>query len=351
MLNLVHGGDIYSTKPKIDLSANINPLGMPQSVIDAVKMSLNQCHNYPDPLCRELTLALSVSEGINKDWIICGNGAADIIFRLVYAVKPTKALILAPTFAEYEQALIAERCSLVYHKLKYEDKFMVTENLLEDINENIDMLFICNPNNPTGQIVPKDLMVKILNKCREKGVLLIVDECFNDFLEEPEENTMRDYIESYDNLFILKAFTKMYAMAGLRLGYGMCSNKKIRDGIFQCGQPWSVSIPAQAAGIQALKESDYPEKTRAFIRKEKEYLTRELNRLHIEVIGSKANYIFFKADGMKNLKDDLQKRGILIRSCSNYHELTGDYYRIAIKTYEESTIFIRELEEIIQCQV
>lgn len=351
MLNLVHGGDIYSTKPKIDLSANINPLGMPQSVIDAVKMSLNQCQNYPDPLCRDLTLELSKSEGINKDWIICGNGAADIIFRLVYAVKPTKALILAPTFAEYEQALIAEGCSLLYHKLKYKDKFMVTENLLEDINENIDMLFICNPNNPTGQIVPKDLMIKILNKCREKGVLLIVDECFNDFLEESEENTMRDYLKSYENLFILRAFTKMYAMAGLRLGYGMSSNTKIREGIFRCGQPWSVSIPAQAAGIQALKESDYPEKTRAFIRKEKEYLIKELERLHMEVIGSKANYIFFKSDGMKNLKDDLQKRGILIRSCSNYHELTGDYYRIAVKTHEESFIFIRELEEIIQCQV
>lgn len=351
MLNLVHGGDIYSNKPKIDLSANINPLGMPQSVIDAVKISLNQCQNYPDPLCRELTYALSISERIHKDWIICGNGAADVIFRLVYAAKPKKALILAPTFAEYEQALRAEGCSVVYHRLKYEDKFKVTESLLDDINESMDMLFICNPNNPTGQIVPKELMIRILDKCREKDVLLIIDECFNDFLDESEENTMKDYLESYDNLFILKAFTKMYAMPGLRLGYGMTSNSKIRDGIFQCGQPWSVSIPAQAAGLQALKESDYPEKTRAFIRRERTYLINELERLHMEVIGSMANYIFFKAGGIRNLKDEMQQRGILIRSCSNYHELNEEYYRIAVKTHEESLVFIKELEEILSCQM
>lgn len=351
MLNLVHGGDIYSDKPKIDLSANINPLGMPQSVMDAAKMSLNKCQNYPDPLCRKLTYALSIDEGIDKDWIICGNGAADIIFRLVYAEKPKKALILAPTFAEYEQALEAEGCSVVYHRLKYEDKFMVTERILDDINEDIDMLFICNPNNPTGQVVSKNLMIKILNKCREKDVLLIIDECFNDFLDESKEITMKDYLASYDNLFIIKAFTKMYAMPGLRLGYGMNSNKEIRDGMFRCGQPWSVSIPAQAAGVQALKEADYPEKTRDFVRKEKAYLIGELGRFHIEVIGSRANYIFFKTDGVKNLKDEMQKRGILIRSCNNYHELTEEYYRIAIKTHEENAFFIKELEGILLCQM
>ncbi len=271
MIN-VHGGDIYTHKGVIDFSANINPLGTVPSVLKAAKESLENIGNYPDTQCRALRQALSEKENIDKENIICGNGAADLIFNLVLAAKPKKALLVTPSFAEYEQALSLTETEIQFYKLKEANGFKLEEDYLEYLSTDIDMVFLCTPNNPTGKTIEPRLLERIISKCEENHILLVLDECFNDFLDQPEVYSMKDKVQIYKCIFILKAFTKMYAMAGLRLGYGLCSNKALLEQMERLRQPWSVSIPAQAAGVAALAEVDLPRKTRKYIQVERERL-------------------------------------------------------------------------------
>ena len=358
MKKLIHGGDIYSAKellgrlknpPSIlDFSANINPLGLPEGVKQAIRDSAGSFDIYPDPLCRELVSALSVHEGVPREWILCGNGAADVIYRTVYAVRPNKAMVLAPTFAEYEEALNAAGCKVVHYELRAEDGFQAGNGLLDALDESLDMLFLCNPNNPTGQLIEKDFLLKILRRCKKLGILLFMDECFNDFLEDPQEYTTKEYLKAFDNLIILKAFTKIYAMAGLRLGHCISANTGLLKKLREAGQPWGVSAPAQVAGTRALEEKIYLSKTKKLIREEREYLIPELTGLGITVIASNANYIFIKDDGTRSkpLHEMLFEKGILIRNCDNYKGLVPGYYRICIRKHEENITLIGVLKMI-----
>ena len=353
MIKLVHGGDIYSAKERIegeiiDFSANINPLGLPQSVKEALGNAMDAFSHYPDPICRELVKELAESEQVRQEHILCGNGAADLIFRAVWAMRPRSALIAVPTFSEYEQALTACGCKVDYFELKAENGFQLTEELLEHIQPQTDIVFLCNPNNPTGQLTEQKLLERILARCASCGALLVVDECFRDFLDEPMQNSMNGWVESFPNLMILRAFTKHYAMAGLRLGYCLCSNPPLLERMTQCGQPWSVSVPAQIAGLAALQDRDYLERSRELITQERRYLKESFMRLQIPVIGSQANYIFFYLPEIPELQQELEKSGILIRSCDNYRGLERGYYRIAVRTHAENERLVAALEAVLQ---
>lgn len=355
---LIHGGDIYSARerlsrlenpPKIlDFSANINPLGLPDGVKQAIRDSVDTFDIYPDPLCRELVSGLSSHEGVPKEWILCGNGAADLIYRTVYAVRPKKAMVLAPTFAEYEEALNAVCCEVVHYELHEKDGFQIREGLLDALDEELDMLFLCNPNNPTGQMVTKEFLLKAVRRCKPLGILLFVDECFNEFLEEPEAYTAKEFLKIFDNLMILKAFTKIYAMAGIRLGHCISANTTLLRRIREAGQPWSVSAPAQAAGIRAMEEKRYLDETKELIRKERDYLVPRLKELGIKVIAANANYIFVKDSrrAARPLHEMLFDRGILIRNCDNYNGLGPGYYRICVKKHEENVKLIEAIKEM-----
>jgi len=349
-MSLIHGGDITGYimqygKPPLDFSANINPFGIPHGVKAAVAAAIENADAYPDPLCRKLVNAISQFEGVPSDCIFCGNGAADIIFRIALALKPRLALIAAPTFAEYEQAADTVGCKIKLHHLKAENDFMLTNSIIEQIDSNTDIVFICNPNNPTGQTADVELVKAIADKCRECAAVLVLDECFADFLDEPLKYTFKPYLNGYGNLIILKAFTKLYGMAGIRLGYCLCSNIDITQQLKKAGQPWAVSSLAQAAGIAALKENDYVKTTRELIKAERKYLYESFCKLGIKVIGSQANYIFFKTDA-EDLDSILKDYGILIRSCSNYHGLDNTYYRIAVRTHGENQQLIAAIKHI-----
>ena len=345
---LVHGGDVYSLEGVLDFSANINPLGLPDGVLDAVSNSISQCDQYPDPLCRELRSAISEKEEIPLEFIRCGNGAADLIFRSVWAVKPKKALVLAPSFAEYEQALSSAGVEIVRHILKDEEDYQVTDRVLEELTPEIEMAFFCNPNNPTGHVIEPSLLNRILEQCRKNGTVLVLDECFQDFLEEKDRYSLLDKIEDYPNLFILKAFTKIYAIPGLRLGYCFSSNSELLERLDRCGQPWSVSLPAQVAGVAALQEENtYCERTNALISREKMYLMENLENLGIRVVGSKANYLFFQVAGVHDLKERLLEKKIMVRSCGNYPGLDSSWYRAAIRQHGENERLISALQEVL----
>lgn len=347
-MQLTHGGDIYSkrnipeNKRLIDFSANINPFGMPDSVKKAITDNMDAFSSYPDPLCRELTSEISKCENIAVEYIFCGNGAADIIYRLASAIKPKKTLVTAPTFSEYEEAVKTVGSSILYHYLHEEDGFCLNQDLLDKITPDIDIVFLCNPNNPTGVPIEKEILLKVAARCKVNKTILVVDECFNDFLENSEAYSIVDRSNDFDNIIILKAFTKIYAMAGIRLGYAICSNREIIDRLYSAGQPWNVSVVAQKCGVAALKEQEYVRCTRKLVKKNRDYLMSQLRALGLGVFDSKANYILFKCQNPL-LQVELEKYGILIRSCSNYIGLGDTFFRIAVKSEEDNECLIESL--------
>lgn len=246
-MELSHGGDWAGFQEKygklpLDFSASTTPLPMTEGMRAAVLRSLDRADRYPDPLCRELTAALGKKHGLPRSHILCGAGAADLLFRLVQAKRPRRALIVEPAFSGYEEALQAVNCRVERFFVQKQDGFMLTEDLLPCIKPGLEMLFLCSPNNPTGRTVPPELMGKIRERCRQRGTLLVLDACFENFLPGPPQT----------GPFVLRSFTKWYPMAGLRLGYAVCSDAELLEEMRRQGPPWTVSAPAQAAELSAL---------------------------------------------------------------------------------------------------
>lgn len=339
----IHGGDVYRRPGILDFSANCNPFGTPSGVIKAGAEAMGKICCYPDVEYQRLRQALVEEEEVPGNWIICGNGAADLIFSLVLARKPKKALLAAPSFAEYSQALKALGCEIQYHYLKEEEGFRPGEDFIEAVTEETQLVFFCNPNNPTGTASSKEYVYRLAQQCRRKQVFLAVDECFNDFLEKPEDYSMKSYLDQFPGMLLLKAFTKKYAMAGIRLGYGLCSNQEILEEMRAVMQPWSVSLVAQEAGIAALREKEYVRTTLAKIRGERNFLMENMRKLGYFLFDSQANYIFFK--GPSGLEKFCLDRNISIRDCSNYEGLGRGYYRVAVRTREENQKLLQVLQE------
>ena len=340
-----HGGEIYERHYRLDYSVNVNCMGTPPSVIEAAAKGAALSAQYPDVNCRELRTALASFLNVKENQIVFGNGAADVIFSAMLARKPEKVLVPAPTFAEYEQAARVVDACMTYYILKEENDFLIDKGFLNALTPDVDMAFLCNPNNPTGYAVEKKDLLAILEQCEKNDIFLVVDECFNEFLENPGAYSLLGELENHKNLMILKAFTKTYAMAGLRLGYGLCASETFMKKMAECNQPWAVSIPAQFAGAAALKETEYVAESMKLLRKESIFLKSELKRLGFRVFDSQANYIFFKA--APDLKQACGERGILIRDCSNYIGLAPGYFRICVKKHQENLELVRVLEEIV----
>lgn len=350
MQTLTHGGDWAGYREQfghdaLDFSANVSPLGLPQGIADAIAAALPTADRYPDPLCRALRTKLAASEQLPAGQILCGNGAADLIFRLVFAAKPRRALVTAPTFAEYAAALETAGCTVQRHFLRQEEDFAVTEAMLDAIDESIDMVFLCQPNNPTGQLTPPDLVRRLLQRCRACGALLVVDECFLDFLPGHAQLTAKPLLAG-GNLLILKAFTKLYGMAGVRLGYCLCADTALLDRMRAAGQPWAVSSLAQAAGLAALDETAYVEQVRTLIAQQRPVLAAGLRALGLRVLDSSANYLLFRAP--ETLGEALRQKGVVLRSCANYPGLDAGWYRTAVRTAPENQKLLTILAEVLQ---
>lgn len=331
----VHGGDIYSADYSYDFSTSISPLGMPEGVRAAYLEAAGTIAQYPDVRCRRLKAAISGGLSVPKDWIVCSGGAAELIYAVAYAVRPGKALLVAPSFIEYEKALRLSGCGEIRTYLcREENGFLIGEDLLDQITDDLDLFYLCNPNNPTGVLVPFELMLEIVDRCRQKKVLLVLDECYVGLLRHPKQVTMIRRLEGNEFLFILNAFTKMYAMPGVRLGFGLCCNRPLLEKVRNCMQPWNVSTAAQACGLAALQDQAYVRRVRDVIVEEMEYLQSSFDRMGIEWYGSSANFMFFR--GPVDLFDRCAREGILIRDCSNYRGLEPGYFRVACKGRREN---------------
>lgn len=345
-----HGGDWagyeteYGSLP-LDFSANVSPLGLPDGVREAAVQALQEADRYPDPLCRMLRARLAERHGIPAAQIVCGNGAADLIFRICRGLRPKKAVLTAPDFGEYEQALREENCEIRSVIRKESEDFLLHWEALEENIRGAELLFLSNPNNPTGLVAERGEMRKILRLCRDEHCVPVIDECFLDFTEFSDLESLIPDLGQHPELVILRAFTKTYAMAGLRLGYALCGSAAFAERLQSAGQPWPVSNVAQAAGIAALQDEDYVNRLHVLLSAERPRMIRELTALGLRVISGEANYLLFCCED-EALREKLRRRGILIRDCRNYNGLSEGWYRIAIRTEAENKRLLQALREV-----
>ena len=344
-----HGGDIRTAQAAyggevLDFSANLNPLGLPAPVRQAAARA--DCAPYPDPLCRDLRRAIAAHDGVEEDQVVCGNGAADLIFRLAFALRPQKALVTAPTFSEYEGALTCVGCQVARYPLDQNQNFDLDGGFVGAIGPDVDLVFLCTPNNPTGRLIDGNLLLEIARRCRDVGAVLAVDECFLPLAAGGPG--LAPWLAEYPALVLLRAFTKSYAMAGLRLGYCLTANGDLREALDRIAQPWSVSAPAQAAGVAALTCCPHwAAAGRALVEEARPGLAAGLTAAGCTVVPGQANYLLFRLPGVADLKEKLLGRGVLIRSCANYHGLGPDWYRVCVKGETENRRLLAALREVL----
>ena len=342
MRRFQHGGDVYGNPGAIDFSASLNPAGMPPSARQALVDHVDAFEHYPDPLCRELTAAIARFEGVAESWVVPTAGATDAFARLCAALHPREALVCAPGYSGYEQALEQCGCAVRRHFLRAEEGFLVTERLADSLDHALDLVFIANPNNPTGRCVAPSVLRACLELAQGLGIVVVLDECFIDLSEGQRSNGL---LEEFDNLVIVKALTKTFALAGLRVGYALSADQELVQRLGQAGQPWAVSVPAQLAGVASLTDKTYLPRSLELIRRERERLIAALTSHGLSVVPSDTNYLLFQ--GPVGLAERLLDQGVLIRSCDNFDGLGELWYRIAVRTERENAQLIAALEEVL----
>lgn len=385
-----HGGDIYAGRVQTDFSANINFRGMPASVQAAAERAVSASVHYPDPECRTLRAALAKRENtllvqtepekrlrpenedaagrpaagssepakpqnimstqITAEQIICGNGAAELMFALAAARKPRRALLAVPSFFEYEQALTAFDCETEHFVLRKEQDFALDDAfqaaLQGESGAACDIVVLGNPNNPNGRLIDAALLEKLICLCREREILLVLDESFFDFLDaEAAKRTFSGVreVQSCPQIFVMKSFTKMYGMPGLRFGYGICSDRGLLERMREVLQPWNVSVPAQAAGCAAAGELEFARTTARQISANRGQLRQWMEEAGYRVFHSDANFLLF--EGPESLQEYCRSRGFLIRDCSNYPGLQKGFFRVCVRGEEENAALMQVLRD------
>lgn len=333
--NYTHGGDVYRNPIEYDFSINVNPLGMPLASIQAAHEGVVLTGRYPDYKAEQLCHAIAKAKQIPADRIIPGNGAAELLYALGQTT-PGKALTLAPTFTGYAEAVAAGGGELTYASDEQE--------LLAKLDDSIRLVFLCNPNNPTGTLLTREQILRVLAKAEAMQAYVCVDECFLPFLEEEASHSMLPYLTKHTRLLVLRAFTKIYCMAGLRLGYLACGDTELQSRIRAKLQPWNTSIPAQMAGIAALSDTEYLAKTRENLQAERAYLVPRLRELVAEVYDGYGNFLLFRDE--PDLKERMLEVGVLIRACGDFEGLDDTYFRIGIRSHSENQEFIRRLARV-----
>ncbi|UNC92488.1 threonine-phosphate decarboxylase CobD [Candidatus Contubernalis alkaliaceticus] len=359
MTNRIHGGDVekmgkklgLSKEELIDFSANINPLGPSSKAVGKIKESLWQIINYPDPECWELREALKKFYPLNNENLIFGNGASELIFILMKVLQPCNVLIPAPTFIEYQFAAMSVGSEVHFLKLNKEDEFSFPLEQLKKQAVKNDVLFLCNPNNPTGTLWDREQVREIVDIAQRNNLFMVLDEAFMDFLKDEKKYSFLFEKEYLDNVFILRSMTKFFAIPGLRLGWGVGPGEIIKK-MHLAKDPWNVNSLAQTAGKESLLDEEYIQKSRKYVDIEKEYLYQELKKIKgLKPYCPSVNYIFVQLT-QKNLtsgglRETLAQKGVLIRDCSNYPNLDSHFIRVAVRKREENRNLVRALQEVI----
>ena len=353
-----HGGNIYAKAPEVnggkwlDFSANINPLGLAPEVKQVIAENIDGIIHYPDPQARALKAALSKHYQVPEEELLLGNGAAELFYLLVHMVRPKRVGIPVPSFGEYQRAAEAVGAELVFLPLPEGADFAPDIRQWQQNIENVDCIFIGNPNNPTGKLIPRAQLAAYLPFCETRGIWTVVDESFLDFLPDEKKYSVRDLTRQYKHLLVVRSLTKFYAMPGLRLGFASAHPDLVKR-LEQGKDVWNVNNLAQAAGVAALGLKEYHKKSREFVRGEKDWLYARLCSIGgLNPIEPSVNFIMVNVADTgftsSELTARMRRQGILVRDCANYTGLEGrQYIRVAVRSRAENEQMLKALEAVV----
>ncbi|VBB06827.1 aminotransferases class-i pyridoxal-phosphate attachment site [Lucifera butyrica] len=352
-----HGGNLYNAARKtgrsvedwLDFSANINPLGLAGCISQVLVQSIPRIIHYPDPDAFELKRILSRRYGVEEACITAGNGAVELLYILCHVLKPRRVLIPAPSFGEYERAARAAGAEINYILLKDADGFLLTAASVIEKLPGTDMVFIGNPNNPTGTILTNRVLEEIIEAAGKTGTVVVLDESFIDFLPDDAPFTCRSLLSRYPNLVILHSLTKFYAIPGLRLGFSLTS-PDLAQKLHAAKDPWNVNSLAQAAGIAALEDEEYGRRSRSLVQQANKSMYEGLQKIAgFKPFPPAVNYILVHTGNRRTaveMQQSLLAYGILIRDCSNYPGLSPAYIRVAVKRPAQNQVLLDTLQNI-----
>jgi threonine-phosphate decarboxylase len=348
-----HGGNIFAVartlgkgpEEILDFSASINPLGMAPAVPAALAASLDRLLHYPDKNATELREALAAYHDIHAREITVANGSTELIHLLPRVVRGKRGLIVAPAFAEYALALKRAGWEVDYFLLDAENGFTLSVAALQEkMKEGYDLLFICNPGNPTGKLISQGDIALIVELCRRSRTFLVLDEAFIDFFEY---ESAKHFVRRSSGAILLRSMTKFFAIPGLRLGYAIGS-PEIIEALASFQDPWSVNTAAQVAGIASLADVQYRQRTRDYVERERLRMVTALCRLRqVRLFKSQANFLLvqiLEGPTAPELRSMLMEKGILIRDCSNFVGLDNTFFRVAVRLQEENDRLLEEIQ-------
>ncbi len=347
-VKMAHGGDCYTHVIDLDFSVNLNPLGIPEAVSESLRASCTRADRYPDLSAGKLREDIAAFFDLRQENVLAGNGASELLMAAVHALRPEKAVLPVPSFSGYAHVLKAVNCPAVCHETQPENAFQPEEDILAELTADTDLLILTNPGNPAGGYLEEKTLERILDRCEEQDITVILDECFMELSDAPERRSMCRRLKNRPKLLLLRAFTKSFAIPAVRLGYFLSADTGLLSRIAAQLPEWNVSLQAQEAGCAALRTRGWLERARDLIRKERAFLVRELEKLGFAALPSDAGYLVFRDEKKRDIDwyRELLKKKILIRDCADYRGMPRRFWRIAVKKHEENEALLAAMKEI-----
>ena len=356
-----HGSDlekieeIYHIKKEdiTSFSANVNPLGISPLLRDTLAKHVDAITSYPDREYTQLRKSICAYTGANFENIIVGNGSTELISLFIQTTHPKKALILGPTYSEYEREISLEGGHTLYYPLKEENNFqMDVEDFCRQLNDSLDLLVLCNPNNPTSTAVARKDMRKILDCALQHGISVMVDETYEEFTPEGSKISSIPLTNNYNNLIVLRGISKFFAAPGLRLGYAVTGNPDLLKYINTKKNPWTINSLAEIAGCIMFSDKDYIDKTKALITEERQRMYETLSSWKtVKVYPSCTNFLLIRI-----LREDVTsdmvfdhciRKGLMIRDCATFPFLDSSYIRFCVMSPEKNDELLEAFREVL----
>ena len=356
-----HGGNVWEVSEKykipvdqiIDFSISTNPLGVPEKAVESIRQHLNLIHHYPDPDHEWLLEALAKSAGVAANNVVVGNGSTELIylFNEVFLEDGYEAVIPVPTFSEYKAAIERFGGTMVFIKCISANNFKLNlEELENSITKKTRIIFLCNPNSPTGWLYEKADILQIIKFAADENVLVFVDEDYIDFVDDSKRYSMAEYVNEYNNLFVLRSLTKFFGLAGIRIGFGIGSPDLVNV-LKRVIMPWSVNSLAMFAAAEAVKDIEFIKKSRLLISNSKRQMLEMLKTIPwLKIYPSETNFLLIeiirKDLTSTQLAEGLAKKGLLIRDCEDFDGLNNRFFRVTVRKPEENRKLVEQIKSL-----
>ncbi|MBU0600265.1 threonine-phosphate decarboxylase CobD [bacterium] len=356
---MFHGGNIwayakkYNLEPEkiLDFSANVNNFKDQKQIRKIILRNISKISCYPDLKQHDLKEIVAERNKLDNENVVLGNGSIELIYLISKYLSPCQVKIVVPTFGEYEEALKIFGSKISYFKTLEKDNFDLNIDLLLDNLRDEKVLFICNPNNPTGRLIKDNHLLRLIEGLKKRKIFLVIDEAFLDFCQDKIDLNFRRELVKEGDVFLIRSLTKVYGLAGLRLGYALVGNELSKQ-LNQMLPPWNVNCLAYEVALGILKDKEADEKIREKVNREKRFLVSRLSKLrYLKIFDSQTNFILIKllanTLNVEKIEEELIKSKILIRNSQSFHLESNNYFRIAVKAHHQNKFFIQKLQEIL----